>query len=905
MALYNNGADVPSPQEASNGFPQPGASGTWHKGEEEVRLVEPSMVKKAHREILDHERKRRVELKCMELQEMMEEQGVIENHHGVDGEEYAVEYPDYGEGCVLQCDCSAECYREDSGHREYRLKRRSSSSTSPPPKKKKKKKSGHRRSRKKRKPGSERSCDSSSPIRKEKKKKTGKKHRRDRSESGSRKKRRHRSRSPKNKRKEKNKERKRSRSESPAWRSHRRSSCSSHSASLSSDDSGSKSPGRLSPKRRQDGPKGSSARSSRSPSSPSPQRSASPHQNGHKGSAQNGRHSHGAPLPEPSDVRRLFLDHSSLPSPPPSTGLPPCSPLPSFPTRSAPRPAQPEHTGEMWGAGCTLPALTTPALGARSPWGSQPIALRQGSGQPTGHPSLKATCCTVDPSTPQQHPAPCPPLGAPLCFLLSCGFGWGVGGFGCRGAAPRRPARPALPLPTPASPRPPSSLGSPAPAGLFSNNFLSFSLSLSLSLSLFFLSLRPASASPSPRAHGRTEPPSPRTRGSRHGGRSPRSPTPERAKHGHRHRSRSASPPSRHRGQSKGRPPAPREPQPPPLSPAGYSSDSEGSAGSHPYHPPAGPDRNHGAHGKKVKERHHRGRPNSSSESSAKHSRHASERRKSPSRSPGQRSSSWSSSGSLSKSRSRSREKRAGRSRSRSPSPKKPASREKDNEPRTRHGDPDPARPRRRSRSYSPIRKRRRDSPSFMEPRRITSARKRPIPYYRPSPSSSSSLSTYSPPGTRPQPPDSPALPPPCHLRPQKGRDHRGGGKEPGDAKDGPGSGGKHGRELTWVLGTPWEGMPPSPPSPHGKLRLAPDPQPCWDLGESPENTRTQASSGGFPQWPQPQPCSPRGAAAPKNPRPDCSGAADQPAHQGKIPVFLFYSLCLLPRREPTGTNTL
>lgn len=75
MALYNNGAKMPSPQEAANGFPQPGASGTWHKPEEEVRLVEPSMVKKAHREILDHERKRRVELKCMELQEMMEEQG--------------------------------------------------------------------------------------------------------------------------------------------------------------------------------------------------------------------------------------------------------------------------------------------------------------------------------------------------------------------------------------------------------------------------------------------------------------------------------------------------------------------------------------------------------------------------------------------------------------------------------------------------------------------------------------------------------------------------------------------------------------------------------------------------------------------------------------------------------------
>lgn len=32
-----------------------------------------------------------------------------------------MEYPvDYGEGCLLQCDCSAECYREDSSHREYR-----------------------------------------------------------------------------------------------------------------------------------------------------------------------------------------------------------------------------------------------------------------------------------------------------------------------------------------------------------------------------------------------------------------------------------------------------------------------------------------------------------------------------------------------------------------------------------------------------------------------------------------------------------------------------------------------------------------------------------------------------------------------------------------------------------------
>uniref|UniRef100_A0A8D2N356 Serine/arginine repetitive matrix protein C-terminal domain-containing protein n=1 Tax=Zonotrichia albicollis TaxID=44394 RepID=A0A8D2N356_ZONAL len=50
----------------------------------------------------------------------------------------------------------------------------------------------------------------------------------------------------------------------------------------------------------------------------------------------------------------------------------------------------------------------------------------------------------------------------------------------------------------------------------------------------------------------------------------------------------------------------------------------------------------------------------------------------------------------------------------------------------------------RRRRSYSPLRKRRRDSPSHLEARRITSARKRPIPYYRPSPSSSSSAGSYS-----------------------------------------------------------------------------------------------------------------------------------------------------------------
>uniref|UniRef100_A0A667ZXJ6 Serine/arginine repetitive matrix 4 n=1 Tax=Myripristis murdjan TaxID=586833 RepID=A0A667ZXJ6_9TELE len=51
---------------------------------------------------------------------------------------------------------------------------------------------------------------------------------------------------------------------------------------------------------------------------------------------------------------------------------------------------------------------------------------------------------------------------------------------------------------------------------------------------------------------------------------------------------------------------------------------------------------------------------------------------------------------------------------------------------------------RRRRKSFSPMKKRRRDSPSHLEARRITSARKRPIPYFRPSPSSSSRSTSVS-----------------------------------------------------------------------------------------------------------------------------------------------------------------
>uniref|UniRef100_A0A673UPC8 CWF21 domain-containing protein n=1 Tax=Suricata suricatta TaxID=37032 RepID=A0A673UPC8_SURSU len=344
-STVNNGAaSMPSPPDAANGFPQPGASsGTWPRAEEELRATEPGLVKRAHREILDHERKRRVELKCMELQEMMEEQGyseeetrqkvrtfrqmlmekegmltredrpgghiVAETPRLLEGAEPGLEYAplDEDDGPV-DCDCPAACYR---GHRGYRTKHWSSSSASPPPKKKKKKKGGHRRSRKKRRLDSECSCGSSSPLRK--KKKSVKKHRRDRSDSGSRRKRRHRSRSPKSKRKEKNKERKRPHAESPGRRPRRHSSGSSQSPSLSSHYSDSRSPSRLSPKHRDDGRKTGSQRSSgsQSPSQSGGSGWGSPQQNG--GNRQRSGAHGGRPgsAHSPPDVRTLRFAEGS------------------------------------------------------------------------------------------------------------------------------------------------------------------------------------------------------------------------------------------------------------------------------------------------------------------------------------------------------------------------------------------------------------------------------------------------------------------------------------------------------------------------------------------------------------------------------------------------------------------
>ncbi|XP_023688890.1 uncharacterized protein srrm3 isoform X2 [Paramormyrops kingsleyae] len=325
-----DGARVPSPQDSANGFSQPGGSTGRPKSDEESEKPEPVLVKRAHREILDHERKRRVELKCMELQEMMEEQGYPEdeirqkvgtfrqmlmekegvltregshsrqivNHtpHSCEEERDDNDEDSLAEGYAPECDCHGDYYGDgDSvGHGNYRMKRKLSSSPSPPPKKRKKKKSGHRRSR----------FDSSSPPRKEKKKKSRKKHKRDRSASGSRKKRRYRSGSPKSKHKDKNKQRRRSPVDSPGRRSHRRGSCSSRSASISSTGSLSRSPGRTNSKHGADSHKPRPSQSSRSVSlSPSCGTNSSVRQNGHRNGKGSGPdHTAGDPLQDISVI---------------------------------------------------------------------------------------------------------------------------------------------------------------------------------------------------------------------------------------------------------------------------------------------------------------------------------------------------------------------------------------------------------------------------------------------------------------------------------------------------------------------------------------------------------------------------------------------------------------------------
>lgn len=48
-----------------------------YKSEEEIKKLDAEMARPPNEEILAHERKRKVELKCMEMQELMEDQGSV------------------------------------------------------------------------------------------------------------------------------------------------------------------------------------------------------------------------------------------------------------------------------------------------------------------------------------------------------------------------------------------------------------------------------------------------------------------------------------------------------------------------------------------------------------------------------------------------------------------------------------------------------------------------------------------------------------------------------------------------------------------------------------------------------------------------------------------------------------
>uniref|UniRef100_A0A672UUY4 CWF21 domain-containing protein n=1 Tax=Strigops habroptila TaxID=2489341 RepID=A0A672UUY4_STRHB len=83
-----NGIGLPTPRgSGTNGYVQRNLSALRHKkggggepppGEEELRRLEAGLAKRPNPDILDHQRKRKVELKCLELSELMEEQGYAE-----------------------------------------------------------------------------------------------------------------------------------------------------------------------------------------------------------------------------------------------------------------------------------------------------------------------------------------------------------------------------------------------------------------------------------------------------------------------------------------------------------------------------------------------------------------------------------------------------------------------------------------------------------------------------------------------------------------------------------------------------------------------------------------------------------------------------------------------------------
>merc|ERR1719348_2193852 len=68
------------PMDMSRGTPplSPRAEMIKFKTEEDIKRLEASANREPNQGILDHERKRKLEVKCMELEEVLEEQGYTE-----------------------------------------------------------------------------------------------------------------------------------------------------------------------------------------------------------------------------------------------------------------------------------------------------------------------------------------------------------------------------------------------------------------------------------------------------------------------------------------------------------------------------------------------------------------------------------------------------------------------------------------------------------------------------------------------------------------------------------------------------------------------------------------------------------------------------------------------------------
>ena len=80
--MYNNIGLATARGSGTNGYVQRNLSMIRNRKEkieyhteEDVAKLEQMNMKKPNEEILEHERKRQIELKCMELQDAMEEQG--------------------------------------------------------------------------------------------------------------------------------------------------------------------------------------------------------------------------------------------------------------------------------------------------------------------------------------------------------------------------------------------------------------------------------------------------------------------------------------------------------------------------------------------------------------------------------------------------------------------------------------------------------------------------------------------------------------------------------------------------------------------------------------------------------------------------------------------------------------